>query len=354
MAADHLPRYSQPVTRRVLISLLALVCLTLAGCGRYLTTGVAVVNGVGIGKEDLDRAASRLAPQALGGPLENATPDQRLELDRRAIVQLIQNELLRQLGVRLKVRVDSKAIDEQISQIRSDPRYANDADFAEALKQNGLTMASLRDQLSQGLLLEQIRKTVTGTIAVSDDELRKAYGDGGRFLELKVRHILFRVQGPDEATVRQRAEPTLAQLRGGADFATLAKERSEDPGSKDKGGDLGTVTQDSGFDETFFKAALALKVGQISDLVRTQFGFHIIRVDERTQKSFEQVRDQLLQEATDAKERDAFTDYIRVRVKEARIVVNPRYGDFDPSTLSINEHQFFSPPPPETKGLPTL
>lgn len=85
----------------------------------------------------------------------------------------------------------------------------------------------------------------------------------------------------DTKQYRTKAEDVLRRARAGEDFAALAKDFSTDPGSKDKGGDLGWFGESSNFLPEFKKAALALKPGQVSEIVETQFGFHIIKVEEK-------------------------------------------------------------------------
>ena len=98
--------------------------------------------------------------------------------------------------------------------------------------------------------------------------------------QIRASHILLKTDGKDEAAVRKRAEELLAQVKGGADFAALAKKVSEDEGSKAAGGDLGFFGRGRMVPE-FETAAFAMQPGQTSDLVRSQFGFHIIRVVEK-------------------------------------------------------------------------
>ena len=113
--------------------------------------------------------------------------------------------------------------------------------------------------------------------------------------EIRASHILLNTEGEDEATVRAQAEDLLLQLEDGADFETLATEHSEDPGSAVNGGDLDYFGRGRMVPE-FETAAFALDVGQTSDLVETQYGFHIIRVVDKkpaTTQPFDDVRPQI-------------------------------------------------------------
>ena len=113
--------------------------------------------------------------------------------------------------------------------------------------------------------------------------------------EIRASHILLKTEDKDEATVRKLAEDVLKQARAGADFATLAKKYSEDEGSKVKGGDLDFFQRGRMVAE-FENAAFAMQPGQISDLVKTQFGFHIIKlVDKKpaTTRPIDEVRSQI-------------------------------------------------------------
>ena len=139
-------------------------------------------------------------------------------------------------------------------------------------------------------------------VSVSDDELKAKYQQNIQQYQVPNRvhaqHILFMTVGKTDAEVdeiRKKAEDVLKQAKKGAKFDELAKKYSEDPGSKDKGGDLGWLIQGQTVPE-FEKAAFSLEPGAISDLVKTQYGFHIIKVLEKETahtKSFDEVKDSI-------------------------------------------------------------
>jgi parvulin-like peptidyl-prolyl isomerase len=336
------------MTRRLRLLSFALLVVAASACGRYLTTGVAVVNGEMITREALDRqVASVYGNPQFQGAINPDDAEQRLQIERQVIVQLIQDELIRQEGKRLKVNVTSAQVNERFQAIAA----TQPDEIQREIQARG--EAAVRELIRGQIIAEKLAELAGGTAPPTEAEIRVAYGNGQRFEEIHVRHILFLVQaGTDEAAAQKKAQDALKKLQGGSDFATLAKQVSEDPGSKDAGGDLGFITREVNFDETFLNAAFAVKAGKISGLVRTQFGFHIIRVDERRTKTLEQARAELTEEIATAKRSESFQGYIVERLRAADIVVNPRWGDFDPETFEIQNHEFFVPPSPEPETQP--
>ena len=142
--------------------------------------------------------------------------------------------------------------------------------------------------------------TLRDRVTVTEQDARQRYTEQiAQFQQpeqVRVSHILFKTEGKDEAAVRTQAEATLAKVKAGADFAALAKSLSEDEASKEKGGDLGFFGKGSMVKE-FEDAAFAMQPGQISDLVKTPYGFHILRLEEKRAAStqpFELVSAQLM------------------------------------------------------------
>jgi peptidyl-prolyl cis-trans isomerase D len=161
--------------------------------------------------------------------------------------------------------------------------------------------------------------------------------------QIRASHILLSTTGKDEADVRARAEQILQQAKGGADFAALARQYSEDEGSAQQGGDLDYFGRGKMVPE-FEQAAFALAPGEISDLVKTQYGFHIIKVTDKKPaivRPLDEVRDQIVDELS-YQRAGAQADAIAARV--APQIKAP--GDLDrvaaAEGLTVEETGFFS------------
>lgn len=145
-------------------------------------------------------------------------------------------------------------------------------------------------------------QALRGSITPTDEEVRTYYNTNiDQFSnpeQVRASHILFKTEGKDEAAVRKQAEAVLKQARAGADFAELARKHSEDEASKAGGGNLGFFGRGA-MVKQFEDAAFALEPGQISDLVQTSYGFHIIKVEEKRaagQRPIDEVRDQIVEQ----------------------------------------------------------
>jgi peptidyl-prolyl cis-trans isomerase D len=161
--------------------------------------------------------------------------------------------------------------------------------------------------------------------------------------QVRASHILLKTEGKDDAAVKKQAEDLLAKAKGGADFAQLATKFSEDDESKVKGGDLDYFGKGRMVPE-FEKAAFTLQPGQISDLVKSQFGYHIIKVVDKkpaTKRTLDEVRaqieDQIKSERADAEAQRILTDLGGKLTKPADLdtVAKPR-------GLIVNDSDFFA------------
>ena len=161
--------------------------------------------------------------------------------------------------------------------------------------------------------------------AVSEPTLRKIYEDATKNAsgeeEVRARHILFRVSDPNDQAASKAAEnkvkDTIARLNKGEDFAKLASALTEDPSGKQNGGDLGYFTRDQMVPE-FSEVAFSMDKGQISGPVKTQFGWHVLKVEDKRKREpppFENVRGEIQEYAV----RKAQTDFVKKLRAEAKI-----------------------------------
>lgn len=159
---------------------------------------------------------------------------------------------------------------------------------------------------------------------LTDDQLRQLFGQQQSGVEVKARHVLLRL--PADATAQQRdsvmalATRIRDRARGGEDFAKLAGEFSQEPGAAERGGDLGYFGQGQ-MVAPFEQAAFALQPGQVSDVVETAFGLHIIKVEDRKQPSYDDSRDAFRQQMVQQRVAEAEEAYLKRLTDENQVEV---------------------------------
>jgi foldase protein PrsA len=202
-----------------------------------------------------------------------------------------------------------------------------------------------RDQLGHQEALIEVASNQAGEGAIG---LRYFNAHKADFQRICVSHILVSAANHSDADAKRIAAEIKAELDGGADFATVAKEKSEDPGSKETGGDL-DCDAPGRFVTPFDNATLRLPIGKVSDPVKTQFGYHLILVRSRTAGVFSDVSGSLGQKA--------FEDYLLGLVcgKKSDVDVNPRFGKWDrkPCKGGTGLAQVAPPVKPKSSGTPT-
>ena len=241
---------------------------------------VARVNGEDIKSADLESAVKELEGRA-GGPVP---ADQRDRVYRGVLDDMISYKLLQQEAKTRKIAVPDAEVEAQVAQIRG--QFQNQQEFEQALVAQKMTIEGIRDEARRGISVDKLveaeigSKTAVKPEAVSDFYTKnlEKFQQGAR---VRASHILISVpQNADAATkqaAKAKADALLKDIKGGKDFAALAKENSGDPGSAQQGGDLGYFEAGQMVPQ-FDKVAFALKPGEVSDVVETQFGYHIIKV----------------------------------------------------------------------------
>lgn len=273
--------------RKWIIAGIAVALVAGLGLAFYVRSGVASVNG------------ERIRPAEFYKALQSESGKQTLE-------RLILERLIRQEAKKQNISVSDAEIQKEADKIKS--QFSTTDEFNKALKDSGMSMNDLNENIR---LNELVRKLTLKGVTISEEDIKKYFDENkdslGTPARVKARHIL--VKTSDEAS------SALKRVRAGEDFAALAAALSTDAASKVNGGDLGFFGPGE-MDEAFERAAFALKVGEISEIVETTYGFHIIKVDAREEAkpaTLEESREKIVEklEAEKARPTDEVISEIR-------------------------------------------
>ncbi len=245
---------------------------------------IAKVNGTPITRAEVDRATKILAAQ--NRMPQNMDPEAKKQMESAALDQLISAELVYQAGLKLEIKDLDKQVADKAAQGKA--RFTTPAEYEAALKANNITdkevLELIRKDVVIGNLLE---KEIVSKMTISDADIKKFYEENqDKFKQPEsyhASHILIGVKPeatPEEKLkARDKAEALRKRILAGEDFAALAKAESSCPSSA-QGGDLGFFGKGE-MVPPFENATAALKPGEISGVVETQFGYHIIKLVEK-------------------------------------------------------------------------
>lgn len=285
----------------------------------------ALVNGTPIPMEELDRAVNLAVQrsQKTGKPIDKAQID---KLKNDILDRLIGAELLYQAAVQEGIKISEKEQNDKFDQWKKG--FPSEDAFKSSLKQWNIDEATMRKDLEKAMTIEEfIKKKFADKIAVPESEVKEYYDSHPEFFkqpeQVKASHILIKVEPDakeeDKAAALKKIKDVQGKLKEGAKFDALAKEYSEGP-SKDKGGDLGYFRRGQ-MVKPFEEKAFALKPGEVSDIVETQFGYHLIEVVDVKPASvvpFSEVKDRIqkfLQQQKTQTEMFAFIAELRKAAK---------------------------------------
>jgi peptidyl-prolyl cis-trans isomerase C len=353
--------------RHVLIVSFCLLLVSLA-----FQAGIAAEGGaaseVAVTVNGVDVTEAEVA-EAMKGPLERLksrsgdVPEQFIQqytekLRRQTVDGLIVQRLLDQQVKTSGIEVSDEDVDRQINEMaaRQKPPISPEQ-FRQLLKAYGRDIEQVRRRIRQGMAYEKlIERRFADRLQVGDSQISDYYQQNrGLFEEpeqVEASHILIKPEEPKEggeggeggegaeaadpndakAAARRKAEQLLEAVRSGGDFAALARDNSDCPSSA-KGGQLGFGTKsdpESGrqgsWVEPFEKAAFALEVGQVSDVVETRFGYHIIKVTDRKAarvQPLEEARGRILEALTESQKGRLAREYVESLKESAKIVYPP-------------------------------
>ena len=285
---------------------------------------VARVNGVPIAAADLNKAYKALSASQ-GGAQVPAGKEQ--EARQFVLDQLITAELMYQFAQKTPAADLTKKIEDAVARLKG--RFKTEEEFSKGLAQQNLSEKELRELIRRNLVIENhIEQTIASKVTISEQEVRAFYDNNPETFtmpeQVRASHILIMVDQQaaeaEKKRARAKADDLLKQIKTGADFAKLAQEHSGCPSSK-QGGDLGFFSKGQ-MVKPFEDAAWAMKPGEVSGVVETQFGYHIIKLTEKRAKDkmpFDALKGRIEESLKQRKIGEQVTALVEAAKKSAKI-----------------------------------
>jgi parvulin-like peptidyl-prolyl isomerase len=253
--------------------------------------------------------------------------------------QVVGIEIAKAYAKEHNITVSDKEVDKEIAKIKeqvgdqarsSGQDMSNQEAYEQALKQNNITEDQLREDIRENLPVQKVQQKVAGNAEPSEEEIQKFYEKNkeAQFTtpeQVCVRHILF---NKDQ---KQKAKDAKKQLENDGDFAKLAKEYSQDPGSAEKGGDLGCLGKGETVPD-FEEAAFGAEQDEIVGPVQTQFGYHVLEVTEAKPKQtrpLSEVESQIRSQLSTEKQSEAFSKWLEEQKKQRDVEYLKGYAPAD-------------------------
>jgi parvulin-like peptidyl-prolyl isomerase len=315
----------------VVVAVICWVLFGYLGIGIDFTKTLATVNGIKITKKDVNIYMEFLKNQNPDSiPPEN--DPQFKVLQENILDSIIVLKLLEEYGKQNGFSVTEKEISDEYDKLVKN--YQSEAEFEKDLKAKKVTKEFLEEQISNQLLRDKIFNKETANVVVSDAEIKKYYDDNDETTfkvpeQVRVSHILIKFNIPEgqqlNDSIKNEAKVKISdiekQLAEGGDFAELAKKYSEDTVSAPNGGDIGFVSKGQTVAE-FEDVAFKLEVGEVSPIVETYYGYHLIKVTEKKDsyiKSFDEVRDTIESYLVNNKKMKVWEDFVYLLIDKAEI-----------------------------------
>lgn len=296
----------------VALALSSLLCISAVGCSSKSSDSeiVATVNGSNITVKQY-KSTLELYKESLEAMYGTTIWDTEVEdgvkykdkFKEIMLDQMIDIEAVIQKAKKDGLTPSKEEVDKAFEELKKN--IDADEEYKKKLKEKGIDDTYLRQQQEQDLTIQKYKENFEKNVKISDEEMKKYYDEHKKDYykdEVKASHILIstvdengkELSEAKKKEAKKKAEEVLKKAKSGEEFSQLAKEYSDDTGSAANGGDLGYFTKGQ-MVEPFEKAAFSLKVGQISDIVESQFGYHIIKVYDKIdeQLPFDDVKDEI-------------------------------------------------------------
>lgn len=283
--------------KRLFLSFTLLVIMVfLAGCGMVRVnpevdnkTVVAKVAGEEIIKEEFNKIFGVFKSQyeqQFGTEVWNQeiNGEKFGDLAKDRLLDMLIDEKLQLIKAdELGISVSDEEVNEEIENAKK--YFETEEKFNEFLKGQSMDLEYFKDSAKKEMTMRKLFESLTEKISITDDEVKSYYDSHqDEFMSVKASHILL--------DSKEEAEQMLQRVKSGENFNELAQQYSKDPSAKENKGDL-NYFRHGDMVEPFEKAAFALKPGEISDIVQTDFGFHIIKVEDSKLDKFEDIKEEL-------------------------------------------------------------
>lgn len=297
-----------------------------AGDPIQVSEAVARINGELVSREEFESVVQSNIARYEAQSGESFNQEQRPQLERQVLDGLVTRTILEQEAERLDISVTDERFSETLDQFKQ--QFPDEQGYQTALDQQGFTEAEFETELRRQMVIEQlIRSQVYDQVEVSDEEMREFYDNNPQYFQqddqVAARHIIFTTEGVEEserAALQEELEGIRQEIVDGADFAEMAREHSQGP-TATNGGDLGTFGRGQMVPE-FENVAFDLEVGEISEVIETQFGYHILQVTERVApqtQSYEEAQERIRQFLTEEERNSGAQDYVTELREEAEV-----------------------------------
>ena len=326
------------IVAAVLFGLLA-SALVFAACGGGVPSGaIASVGDATVTQEQFDQiwaqAKAQYASQEGAPPFPKEGTAQYDQLKASIVNYLVQNEVIKQQAADMNVTVTQKQLDERIQQITK--QVGGQKKLDALLKKQGVTMDQLQTQLQAQMLQDAVRTKVSENTKVTEAQIKDYYNDPANKQQFVVqdsveaRHVLVNTKAK-----ALKVQKLLTADNSDANWKKVAKEYSTDPGSKDKGGSLGSFPKGRMVPE-FEKVAFSIKPNTVSPPVKSQFGWHVLEVTKKipgSTKSFTEAKAMIEQALKFQMQTKAWDTWLSDAEKKAGIEYA---AGFNPKTLTAS------------------
>ncbi len=281
---------------------------------------IAKVNGTVVSAADVEEETKAILAQH-----QQQIPQEQLKamlpkIQKQAVESIINRHLLYEEVDRKKIAYNPERVQAEIDKIAG--QFPSQAAFEQQLSNHGISLDKMKEDLGQQFRIDALIRGYVDTknIRVSDDEVLTFYNSNPESFQspeqVRASHILLQVANdePQEVRTQKRLEMAgiIGQIEKGADFAQMAQNHSDCP-SKQNGGDLGAFARGQ-MVKPFEEAAFKMNPGEVSDIVETEFGYHVIKLVEKSEarkEEFADVKDQITNHLISVKEQSEFQELVK-------------------------------------------